>query len=92
MSSRSRVLALGKPGNHLIVPQERISEVTEHLLVGVGSVTRKGSLYVCCRYCSVAKLCLSFCDLVDCNTPGSSVAHYLQEFVKIHVHQVCGAV
>ena len=29
----------------------------------------------CC--CSVAKLCPTFCDPMDCSTPGSSVLHYL---------------
>ena len=29
--------------------------------------------------CSVAKLYLTFCDLMDCSTPGSSVVHYLLE-------------
>ena len=29
--------------------------------------------------CSVAKWCTSLCDPVDCNTPGSSLLHYLLE-------------
>ena len=28
----------------------------------------------------------TFCDPVDCSTPGSSVLHYLPEFAQIHVH------
>ena len=40
----------------------------------------------CC--CSVAKLCLTHCDTMDCSTPGFSVLHYLLEFAQIHVHWV----
>ena len=44
------------------------------------------SLLSCC--CSVAKLCLTLCDPVDCCALGSSVLHYLQETAQIHVHCV----
>ena len=43
-------------------------------------------IWKCC--CSVAKSYLSLCKLMDCGTPGSSVFHYLLEFVQIHVHWV----
>ena len=35
-------------------------------------------------YCSVAKLCPTVCDPMDCRMPSSSVFHYLLEFAKIH--------
>ena len=35
----------------------------------------------CC--CSVAKLCPTLCDPMDCSTPGSSVLHYLSELLKL---------
>ena len=41
------------------------------------------SANVCC--CSVAKLCLTLCDPMDCNTSGSSVLPYLPEFAQTHV-------
>ena len=41
---------------------------------------------VVCFHRSVAKSCLTFCDPLDCNTPGSSVLHCLPEFAQIHVH------
>ena len=34
---------------------------------------------------SVAKLCLTFCDPMDCTIPGSSILHSLSEFAQIHV-------
>ena len=38
----------------------------------------------CC--CSVAKLCPTLSNLMDCNTPGFPVLHYLLEFAQTHVH------
>ena len=46
--------------------------------------------YLClCLYCcSVAKLCPTLCDPMDCSTPGSSVLHYLPEFAQTYVHRL----
>ena len=45
-----------------------------------------GPKWCCC--CSVAKLCLTLCDPMNCSMPGSSVLFYLLEFAQIHVHWV----
>ena len=34
--------------------------------------------------CSVAKLCLTLCDLMDCSTPGFPVLHCLPEFAHVY--------
>ena len=34
-------------------------------------------------HCSVAKLCLTLCDLMDCSTPGFPVLHHLPEFAQL---------
>ena len=39
--------------------------------------------YICC--CSVAQLCLTLCDPVDCSMTGFPVLHYLPEFAQTHV-------
>ena len=36
------------------------------------------TIYYCC--CSVAQLCLTLCDPMDCSMPGLSVLHHLLEF------------
>ena len=47
----------------------------------------------CCHCCcSVAQLCPTFCDPVDCSTPGFSVLHHLLEFAQTHVHWVGDAI
>ena len=35
---------------------------------------------------SVAKLCPTLCNPVDCSTPDSPGLYYFSEFVQIHVH------
>ena len=36
--------------------------------------------------CSVAQLCLTLCDTMDCSTLGFPVLHHLPEFPPTHVH------
>ena len=43
-------------------------------------------------YCSIAQLCLTLCDPVDCSTPGFPILHYLWEFAQTHVHWVNDAI
>ena len=53
---------------------------------------KNGKIYfaICCF--SVMKFCLGLFDPTNSNTPGSSVFHYLLEFVEINVHWVNGAI
>ena len=36
-------------------------------------ISSHNSFYICCWWCLVTKLCLTLCDSMDCNLPGSSV-------------------
>ena len=38
------------------------------------------------QFSSVAQLCLTLCDPMDCSTPGLPVHHQLPEFTQTHVH------
>ena len=40
------------------------------------------------QFSSVAQLCLTLCDPMNCSTPGLPVHHHLPEFTQTHVHQV----
>ena len=42
--------------------------------------------------CSVAQLCPTICDPMDCSMPGFSVLHYLQEHAQIHGRWVTDAI
>ena len=48
--------------------------------------------YMPIQFSSVAQLCLTLCDPIDCSTPGLSVHHQLPEFTQTHVHQVSDAI
>ena len=41
---------------------------------------------------SVAQLCPTLCDPMDCSRPGLPVHHQLLEFTQTHVHWVCDAI
>ena len=40
------------------------------------------------RLSSVARLCLTLCDPVDCSMPGFPIHHQLPELAQTHVHRV----
>ena len=44
------------------------------------------------QFNSVAQLCPTLCDPMDCSTPDFSVHHQLLELVQAHVHQVSDAI
>ena len=48
------------------------------------------SRFCCC--CSVAQLCLTLCDPMDCSSPGFPVLHHLPEVAQTHVHWVGDAI
>ena len=41
---------------------------------------------------SVAQLCLTFCDPMDCSMPGFPVHHQLLELAQTHIHQIGDAI
>ena len=47
------------------------------------------SLY---QFSSVAQLCLTLCDPMDCSTPGLPIHHQHWELAQTHVHQVGDAI
>ena len=44
------------------------------------------------QFSSVAQLCPTLCDPMDCSTPGLPVHHQLPEFTQAHVHWVADAI
>ena len=42
--------------------------------------------------CSVAQLCLTLCNSMDCGMPGFLVLHHLPEFAQTHVHWLSDAI
>ena len=44
------------------------------------------------QFSSVAQLCPTLCDPMNCSTPGLPVHHHLPKFTQIHVHRVSDAI
>ena len=42
--------------------------------------------------CSVAELCPTLCDPMDCSMPSFPVPHHLLEFAQVHVHWIGDAI
>ena len=53
---------------------------------------QSGSINISIQFSSVAQLCLTLCDPMDCSTPGLPVHHQLWEFAQTHVHWVGDAI
>ena len=45
-----------------------------------------------CCYCSVAQLCPTLGDPLDCRTPGFPVLHQLLELAQTHVHLIADTI
>ena len=52
-------------------------------IIGLGE-SSPGAGWGFLLFCSVAKSCLALFDHMDCSSPGSSVPHYLLEFLQIY--------
>ena len=50
------------------------------------------NIKVLCCCCSIAKLCPTLCDPMNCSMPGFPVVHYLLELAQTHVHWVSDAI
>ena len=44
------------------------------------------------QFGSVAQLCPTFCNPMDCSTPGFPVHHQLSESIQTHVHHIGDAI
>ena len=50
------------------------------------------TLFPFAQFSSVAQLCLTLCDPMDCSTPGFPVHHQFLELAQTHVHRVNDAI
>ena len=63
-------------------------KASEETLVSEKSLSRVWLFVVSIQFSSVAQLCLTLCDPMDCGTPGLPVHHQLLELTKTHVRWV----
>ena len=62
------------------------------LLITFGYKTQCSGGGASVQFSSVAQLCLTLCDNMNCSTPGLPVHHQLPEFTQTHVHRVSDAI
>ena len=70
----------------MLIPWSLLSSTVHGPLLGLCLLAQS------LRTCSVAQLCLTLCDPMDCSTPGFPVLHYLLEFAQTRVHWVGDAI
>ena len=58
---------------------------------GMGSLSLLQGIFPV-QFSSVSQSCLTFCDIMDCSTPGFPVLHQLPEVVQTHIHWVSEAI
>ena len=77
------------------------SKMTPRILAwGTGRINRAAIIQIgnpvrracCCYCCSVAQLCRTVCDPLDCSTPGLPVPHQLLKLSQVHVHCIGDAI
>ena len=51
-------------------------------------IAKVNMYYYCVQFSSVAQLCPTLCDPMDCSTSGFPVHHQLSELTQTHVHRV----
>ena len=56
------------------------------------AIKKEHTIGTCNIISSVAQLCPTLCDPMDCSTPGLPVHHQLPEFTQTHVHRVSDAI
>ena len=64
---------------NLLDMKNKLSDAAQYKI----NVRNKLHFYI---WCSVAKLCPTLCNAVDCSMPGFLVLNYLPEFAQTHVH------
>ena len=63
------------------------------LLVRILIIQDQGpTLMTTVQLSSVAQLCPTLCDPINCSTPGLPVHHQLPEFTETHIHRVSDAI
>ena len=67
-------------GSKITADDDCSHKIKRRLLLGRKAMTNL------VQFSSVAQLCLTLCDPMDCSTPGLPVHHQLPEFTQTHVH------
>ena len=69
-----------------------LRKVRVNIMIYMGIESKKECIYVSVQFSSVAQLCPTLCDPMDCSMPGLLAHHQLPEFTQTHVHWVSDAI
>ena len=101
---RRCISALGHEGGILYVLAEVLSREVDDMDIWSTQWVSEKTLVILCipplrnylschnQFSSVAQFCLTFCNPMDCSTPGFPVHHQLPELAQTHIHQVGDAI
>ena len=101
---RRCISALGHEGGILYVLAEVLSREVDDMDIWSTQWVSEKTLVILCipplrnylschnQFSSVAQFCLTFCNPMDCSTPGFPVHHQFPELAQTHVHQVGDAI
>ena len=83
-------LTLCNPMDYCSPPGSSVHGILQARILEWVAIPFSGRLYHCLIYqfSSVAHLCLTLCNPLDCSTPHFPVHHQLPELTQTHVHQV----
>ena len=84
---KTKIMAYG-PITSWQIDGETMETVTDFILGG-SKISADGDSV---PFSSVAQLCLTLCDPMNCSTPGLPVYHQLPKFTQTHVHRVSDAI
>ena len=84
---KTKIMAYG-PITSWQIDGETMETVTDFILGG-SKISADGDSV---PFSSVAQLCLTLCDPMNCSTPGLPVYHQLPKFTQTHVHPVSDAI
>ena len=82
--SQTDLLNTHKERKYLSAEARTVARVKVHVAWGL--------LFPSVQFSSIAQLCPTLCDPMNCSMPGLPVHHQLPEFTQTHVHRVSDAI
>ena len=81
-----------RPCDHLLHWQAGSLRLVSLTLKNIKVINDLSALCCSIQFSSVAQLCPTLCDPMNCSMPGLPVHHQLPEFTQTHVHRVSDAI
>ena len=85
-----RIPGMGEPGGLPSMGSQRVRHEGSDLVAAICCPVSSSKPYIIpsVQFSSFTQSCPTFCDPMDCSTPGFPVHHQLPELAQTHVHRV----